>query len=197
MEVGQLQLEEGGWHLLRKLKVEVGSSGAWLRAFNLRLRCLFIIKVEWSRRQLDIWVWSSAERSGLEIQVWELGLDEITSYSREGNRTDGIRTEDDQILGTSRGGWEMEGLIHGVRWVRANAQVGLAEWCVLWRAVSVEWAWVQQERGKWRLCGYLWGSSLLKEEQKLSRISRRMLGQGKKSVYLKWKMLQHFLRMSQ
>lgn len=31
---------------------------------------------------------------------------------------------------------------------------------------------------KWRLCGYLWGRSLLKEEQKLSRISRRMLGQG-------------------
>lgn len=83
MEVeGHLQLEEGGWHLLRKLKVEVRSPGAWLRAFNLRLQSLFIIKVERSRRQLDIWVWSSAERSGLEIQVWELGLDEITSYSQ-------------------------------------------------------------------------------------------------------------------
>lgn len=42
-----------------------------------------------------------------------------------------------------------------------------------------------------------WGGLLLKEEQELSRSSRKMLGQGKESVCFDCEMLQHFLGMLQ
>lgn len=42
-----------------------------------------------------------------------------------------------------------------------------------------------------------WGGLLLKEEQKLSKSSRKMLGKGKESVCFDCEMVQHFLGLLQ
>lgn len=65
-------LEGWNYHWRRLRKDRCGRDGKKFDWGWLSVMCLFRPKIKMWTRQMDIWVWSSMERSSLVMKIWEL-----------------------------------------------------------------------------------------------------------------------------